>query len=128
MSEPIWLLRSTIEAMHDAQLVEHGGAPGVRDVGGLETVLARPQNRDAYGETDLCELAAAYGFGIARNRPFVDGNKRMALLAAFVFLRINGLHLVVDEAGAAASVLALAAGQMTEGAFADWLRAHVRRA
>jgi death-on-curing protein len=125
MSEPIWLLRSTVDAMHDAQLVEHGGAPGVRDAGLLESALARPKNRHAYGETDLCELAAAYAFGIARNHPFVDGNKRTALLAAFVFLRINSLHLVADEVGAAESVLALAAGQMTEAAFSEWLRANI---
>ncbi len=128
MREPVWLLRSVIEAVHDAQLVEHGGAAGLRDAGMLESALARPLNLHRYGETDPYVLAAAYAFGIARNHPFVDGNKRTALLSAYVFLRINGRHLVADEASAASNMLAVAAGEMTESDFADWLRRNVRRA
>jgi death-on-curing protein len=114
--------------MHDAQLAEHGGASGVRDAGLLESALARPLNRHAYGETDLFTLAAAYTFGIARNHPFVDGNKRTAFLAAFIFLRINGLHLVADEISAVASMLEVAAGKMSEAEFAGWLRENTEKA
>ena len=128
MREPAWLLRSVIEAVHDAQLVEHGGAAGFRDAGLLEFALARPLNLHRYGETDPCLLAAAYAYGIARNHPFVDGNKRTALLAAYVFLRINRRHLVADEASATSNMLALAAGEKTESDFADWLRRNVQRA
>ncbi len=128
MKEPVWLLRSVIEAVHDAQLVEHGGAAGLRDAGLLESTLARPINLHHYGETDPYVLAAAYAFGIARNHPFVDGNKRTALLAAYVFLRINGRHLTADEASAAANMLAVAAGELTEAELADWLRGNARKA
>ncbi len=128
MKEPVWLLRSVIEAVHDAQLVEHGGAAGLRDAGLLESALARPLNLHRFGETDLYALAAAYAFGIARNHPFVDGNKRTALLAAYAFLRINGCHLVADEASAASNMLAVAAGDTTEPEFADWLRGNARKA
>jgi len=128
VNEPIWVLRSVVDAMHDAQLAEHGGASGVRDMGFLESALARPQNLHAYGETDPCRLAAAYAFGIARNDPFVGGNKRTAFLAAYVFLRVNGLDLTADEVSVTVSMMALAAGETTEPAFADWLRANTRAA
>lgn len=126
MKEPVWVLRSVIDAMHDAQLVEHGGAPGIRDVGLLESALARPRNLYAYGETDPITLAAAYAFGISRNHPFVDGNKRTAFLAAYVFLRINGFRLMADEISATAFAMAIASGDATEDQFADWLRANTR--
>lgn len=122
MSEPNWVLRSVIDAMHDAQLAEHGGASGIRDPGLLESALARPVNLFTYGEADLYRLAAAYAFGISRNHPFVDGNKRTAFLAAYVFLRINGLELVADELSATASMIAVAAGEISEEEFAIWLR------
>ena len=128
MSEPIWVLRSVIEAVHDMQLVEHGGGAGVRDAGMLESALARPVNLHAYAETGICRLAAAYAFSLARNHPFVDGNKRTAFLAAYIFLRINGLELIAEEADAAAAVLALAAGDSGEQDFAQWLCARVRPA
>ena len=111
MKEPSWVLRAVVEAVHDAQLAEHGGASGVRDAGLLESALARPANL----------LAAAYAFGIVRNHPFVDGNKRAAFLAAYVFLRLNGRDLVADEISATTAVLALASGEMTEADFAAWL-------
>jgi death on curing protein len=126
VNEPVWVLRSVIDAAHDAQLVEHGGAPGLRDAGLLESALARPKNIHAYGEADLFVLAAAYASGIVRNHPFVDGNKRTAFLAAYVFLRINGLHLVADEVDAAAAVLALASGATSDVDFSAWLRANTK--
>jgi death on curing protein len=128
VNEPIWVLRSVVDAPHDAQLAEHGGASGIRDMGLLESALARPQNLHAYGETDPCRLAAAYAFGIARNHPFVDGNKRTAFLAAYVFLRVNGLDLTADEVSVTVSMTTLAAGETTEPGFADWLRANTRAA
>jgi death-on-curing protein len=121
VKEPSWVLRAVVEAVHDAQLAEHGGASGVRDAGLLESALARPANLHAYGERALCVLAAAYAFGIVRNHPFVDGNKRAAFLAAYVFLRLNGRDLVADEISATTAVLALASGEMTEADFAAWL-------
>lgn len=128
MSAPIWLLRRVLDAVHDMQLAEHGGAPGVRDEGLLESALARPINLHAYGEPDLCRLAAAYAFGIVRNHPFIDGNKRTGFLAAYIFLKINGSDLIADEVEATAAVLALASSESNEEDFAEWLRANVRAA
>lgn len=126
MNEPIWLLRSVIDAVHDMQLAEHGGAPGVRDENLLESALARPLNVYAFGETDLCMLAASYAFGIVRNHPFVDGNKRTAFLAAYVFLNMNGLEIVAEEISATIAVLKLADGQSKEKEFATWLRSNTK--
>ncbi|HWV80195.1 MAG TPA: type II toxin-antitoxin system death-on-curing family toxin [Hyphomicrobiaceae bacterium] len=126
MSAPTWLLRSVIDAIHDAQLAEHGGAAGLRDEGALESSLARPINLHAYGETDIYRLAAAYAFGIVRNHPFVDGNKRTGFLAAYVFLRMNDHNLEADEITAATTVLALAAGEVSEDEFFHWLRTNCR--
>jgi death on curing protein len=120
--DPVWLDPKVIEAVHDRLLAEHGGAVGVRDAGLLASALARPRNRAAYGETDLCSLAAAYAAGIVGNHPFVDGNKRTAFMAAYIFLARNGRRLSLPEEEAARAVQALAAGEMTEDAFADWLR------
>ena len=108
--------------MHDAQLAEHGGPSGVRDQGAVESALARPQNLAAYGEPDAAALAAAYAFGLARNHGFVDGNKRTAWIAARLFLADNGVRLVFDKAEAVRMVEGLAAGVVTEEAFAGWLR------
>ncbi len=126
MSEPVWLLRSVIDAVHDAQLAEHGGAAGLRDEGALDSALARPINLHAYGQSDIFRLAAAYAFGIVRNHPFVDGNKRTAFLAAYVFLRVNGHQLEADEISAATAVLALASGESSEDEFSEWLKANCR--
>lgn len=128
MKGPVWVLSQVVLAVHDVQLAEHGGAAGLRDGSLLESALARPRNLHAYGETDLCRLAAAYASGLVRNHPFVDGNKRTAFLTAYVFLAVNGIDLIADEAGAAAAVLMLAAGEMEEDVIADWLRAHTRAA
>lgn len=124
MSEPVWLLRPVIEAIHGMQIAEHGGAAGLRDAGMLDSALARPITLYGYGERDVFRLAAAYAFSLVRNHPFVDGNKRAALLASYIFLRINGHALVATEVSAAITVLALAAGEMEEDDFTAWLRAN----
>jgi death on curing protein len=122
MSEPFWLTRQIIVAIHDEQLAIHGGASGLRDEGMLESALDRPRNRWAYESAELAELAAAYAFGIARNHPFVDGNKRTSLLALYTFLGMNGTDFVVAEADAAAMILSLAAGEVSEESLARWIR------
>ena len=128
MTEPVWLRLDVILAIHDAQLAEHGGSSGLRDRGGLESALARPQNLAAYGTPDLAALAAAYAFGILRNHPFVDGNKRTGLVALETFLNLNGVELVADDGDCVMSFVRLAAGTITEEALADWVRANVRTA
>ena len=122
MSEPVWLTRDLVLDIHSEQLALFGGPEGVRDMGLLESALARPINRLAYGDEDLASLAASYAFGIARNHPFVDGNKRVAFAAFLVFLGLNGIVYRVDPAHATASVLALAAGEIDEAGFAQWVR------
>ena len=120
--EPVWLDAADALAIHDRQLAEHGGGVGVRDPGALESALARPVNRWAYGEDDPATLAAAYAYGLARNHPFVDGNKRTAWVLARLFLVLNQHRLSFDPADAIATVLALAAGDMSEEELADWFR------
>ena len=117
-----WLLNGVVLALHDEQLAEHGGSPGVRDAGLLSSALARPQNQVAYGDPSVFDLAAAYAFGIIRNHPFVDGNKRPGFLAAYVFLDLNGWELMAPEDEAVAAVLALAAGEIQEAGFSEWLK------
>lgn len=121
-SEPIWLVLEAVVDIHTEQLALFGGPDGVRDVGLLESALARPVNRFAYGESELAALAASYAFGIARNHPFIDGNKRVALLAMVTFLGLNGVALAVSNADAAAAILALAAGEVDEDGLTRWLR------
>jgi death-on-curing protein len=123
-AEPVWLETEVALAIHDRQLAEHGGASGVRDAGALESALARPRNRWAYGEDDLCALAAAYGFGVARNHPFTDGNKRTAWVLARLFLNLNGAELTYSPEDAIRTVLALAAGELSEAELEDWFRTH----
>jgi death-on-curing protein len=122
MSEPRWITKSQAIRMHAEQLATFGGPPGMRDEGMLESTLGRPQNEWSYGETDLAALAAAYTFGIARNHPFVDGNKRAAFICLVVFLRKNGIAFEPPEALATAAMIALAAGEIEEDAFARWIR------
>jgi death-on-curing protein len=122
MTEPVWLTVELVIAIHDEQLREFGGPPGLRDAGMLELALGGPQNKWSYGETDLAALAAAYAFGIARNHPFVDGNKRAALLALVTFLGLNGIEFVVDEAEAVVMIRDLAAGEVEEDGLARWIR------
>lgn len=123
--EPVWLDRADAVAVHDRQLAEHGGGAGVRDSGLLESALARPVNRWTYGEDDPAALAAAYAFGIARNHPFVDGNKRTAWVIARLFLALNGHELQFSAADAIAMMLDLAAGTLPEDAAAEWFRSRL---
>ena len=120
--EPQWLSLDLALAIHDRQLAEHGGPTGVRDQGMLESALARPLNQWTYGEDDLCALAAAYAYGIVRNHPFADGNKRTAWVFARLFLRLNGQTLSFAPRDAIDIVLALAAGELSEDEQADWFR------
>jgi death-on-curing protein len=111
-----------IVAIHDEQLAIHGGASGLRDEGMLESALDPPKNKWAYENAELAELAAAYAFGIARNHPFVDGNKRTSLLAFYTFLGVNGVDFNVSEAEAASIILSLAAGEVSEDSLTRWIR------
>ena len=122
MTEPVWLSVAMIAAIHDEQLAIHGGTPGTRDAGLLASALDRPRNKWAYESPDLAELASAYAYGIARNHPFVDGNKRTSLLAIYTFLGLNDIDFVVPEAEAAAMMIALAAGEISEKSLARWIR------
>jgi death on curing protein len=119
---PEWLTVPIVLAIHDEQLAVHGGSAGVRDIALLESALNRPQNKWNYEKAALPELAAAYGFGIARNHPFIDGNKRTALLTMYTFLGVNGVDFIVPEADAAAMILSLAAGEVSEEGLARWIR------
>jgi len=118
----VWVTRDVAEAVHDRQLAEHGGGAGTRDAGLLESALARPQNLLHYGEPDLAAMAAAYAFGIARNHPFVDGNKRTAWVTARLFLRLNEAELAFDKAEATVMMQQLAAGEPGEDEVATWFR------
>jgi death on curing protein len=123
--EPIWLDATDAVAIHDRQLAEHGGGTGVRDMNLLGSALGRPVNQWAYGEDDPCALAAAYAFGVARNYPFIDGNKRTAWVLARLFLRLNGVTIAFAPEDAIATMLALAAGELPEEELADWFRGHL---
>ena len=126
MSEPIWLGVDLVIDIHSEQLALFGGPDGVRDVGLLESALARPINKHAYGDDDLASLAASYAFGIARNHPFVDGNKRVAFAAFLVFLGLNGVTFRVEPERATASILALAAGEIDEAGFTQWVKENLQ--
>lgn len=119
-----WISRKALELLHAESLAEHGGGEGLRDEGLLESALARPQNLIAYSDPDWAELAASYGVGIAKNHPFVDGNKRAALLATGLFLHLNGYRLQATQTDTTTTMLGVAAGDVSEEAFAQWLRAH----
>jgi death on curing protein len=121
-----WIDRRALELLHDESLAEHGGAAGLRDENLFESALARPLNLAAYGTPTVHELAAAYGVGLAKNHPFIDGNKRAAFLAVGLFLHLNGWQLAASQADATMTMLAVAAGQMDEAAFARWLHRHSR--
>jgi death-on-curing protein len=118
----VWLSRELILAVHDEQLAEHGGATGLRDAGLLDSALARPANRAAYGQPDTAELAAVYALGIVQNHPFVDGNKRVAFVALELFLRLNGCRFTVGDAEAVVMFLAMAAGEVPDNEFTAWVR------
>jgi len=124
MREPNWIDLEVVLAIHDEQLAEHGGQAGVHDRGLLESAMARPQNQFACGELSLPRLAASYAFGISRNHPFLDGNKRTSLVVAELFLDLNGIELTASDAECVATFLQLAAGDLTEEQLADWMAAH----
>jgi death on curing protein len=117
-----WVRADLIYAVHDRQLAEHGGLDGVRDLGAIESALARPQNLDLYGEADVAALAAAYAYGLARNHGFSDGNKRTAWIAARLFLADNGYRLRFDSTDAVRTMEGVAAGEIDEGQLAMWFR------
>ena len=119
-----WLRQDVVVAVHDEQIAEHGGRPGLRDAGLLSSALARPQHKVAYGKPSAFDLAAAYASGIILNHPFVDGNKRTGFLAAYVFLDLNGLDMVASEVEAVSAVLALTLMEIDEDTFANWLKEH----
>ena len=124
-AEPVWLDGEIALAIHDRQLAEHGGGRGLRDRGALDSALARPIKRWTYGEDDRTRLAAAYAFGIARNHPFADGNKRTAWVMARLFLRLNRADITFSPEDAVRTVLALAAGELGEEELADWFRKRI---
>ena len=126
MREPRWLPKDLMLHVHNRQLAEHGGGAGVRDEGLLESALARPQNQFTYGETDVAALAGAYAFGIAKNHPFIDGNKRTAFVACELFLAANGYDLVASDEECLAMMLGLAASEIGEADFAAWLCENVQ--
>lgn len=123
-AEPEWLEVGIVLDFHSEQLALFGGPDGIRDIGLLESALARPVNKFAYGEREITALAAAYAFGIARNRPFIDGNKRTALASMIVFLGLNGLDLDAPQEAVTAIVLSMAAGEVSEDLLARWLKDH----
>lgn len=120
-----WVGAEVALAAHRAQLSEHGGRDGVRDLRLFESAMARPQNLAVYEEPDAASLAASYAFGIARNHPFVDGNKRTAAVVSETFLRLNGWQLEASDADLVVTFLALAAGELAEDALAEWFRKHI---
>jgi len=121
-----WVNRQALLLLHEESLAEHGGASGLRDEGLLDSALARPLNLALYEQPDLAALAASYGVGLAKNHPFVDGNKRAAFLAVGLFLLANGQRLQATQVEATLTMLAVAAGELDEAGFAEWLRSHIR--
>jgi len=117
-----WVPKETVYGIHATSLAVYGGGDGVRDEGLLESALGRPENLAAYGAPSVFDIAAAYAFGIAKNHPFVDGNKRTAFVTAALFLELNGYSLLADEPAATATMLAFAAGEVGESEYANWLQ------
>ncbi len=128
MTRPAWIREDVTIAIHERVLADHGRESGIRDRGLLESTLARPQQIHAYDDPDLSTLAAAYATGIIRNHPFIDGNKRVGFMVAYVFLSRNGVNLTATEVSATQAVMELAAGQMTEEQFCQWLRDNIEQA
>jgi death-on-curing protein len=122
MGEIVWIEKQALILLHNISLAEHGGSPGLRDEGLLDSALARPQNLVAYGEPDIAALAASYGYGLAKNHPFIDGNKRAAFLGIGLCLDLNGLALEVGQPEAIATIFALAAGELSEDELGAWIR------
>jgi death-on-curing protein len=128
MTEPVWLPVELVLAIHERQLRQFGGPSGVRDIGALESALGRARNRWAYEDGDLASLAAAFAFGLTRNHPFVDGNKRTALVSLVTFLGLNGVDFLAAEAEAVIIIRDLAAGDVDETGLARWIRDNWPRA
>lgn len=126
MTDFVWIKEQVVWAIHEAQLAEHGGAAGVREASLLASALARPLNLAAYGNPTVVECAAAYGFGISRNHPFIDGNKRTAYVCIELFLALNGLRLVASDIDCVQTMLAVAAGELDETTLSAWLQAHTQ--
>lgn len=122
----VWLSRDIVLAIHDEQLARHGGAAGLRDAGLLDSALARPLNHAAYGEPDPAEIGAIYALAIARNHPFIDGNKRTAFMSLVLFMALNGLAFDPPEVEATMTTLAMAAGDLPDDAFIAWVRRHAK--
>ena len=128
MKTPAWVLRETVLTLHEQSLSQFGGAAGIRDEGLLDSALNKPENLFAYGKPTIFDLAASYGFGLVKNHPFIDGNKRAGFITAITFLELNGYRFQATEAEAAVRTLALAAGEMSEKEYAAWLKANSHRA
>jgi death on curing protein len=128
MSEPgwRWIIEAVVLAIHDEQLAEHGGLPGVRDLALVQSALARPQNLAGYGKPDIADLAAAYAYGIARNHGFIDGNKRTAFVVAYVFLLDHGYEITASDPEIVRIMLAVATGDLPDAELAAWLRRNIR--
>lgn len=120
----VWVAKVVLILLHDESLAEHGGSAGIRDEGLLDSALARPLNLAAYGEPDVADLAACYGVGITQNHPFVDGNKRAGFLSVGLLLGLNGRRLTATQVDATQTMLALAAGELTEEQLAAWIHEH----
>ena len=128
MKAPAWVLREVVLVLHEQSLAQFGGAAGVRDEGLLDSALGKPHNLFAYGKPSLFDLAASYAFGLVKNHPFIDGNKRVGFVVAVLFLELNGYTFQATEVDAALRTLALAAGRMKEAAYSEWLKANSKRA
>ena len=128
MKTPVWVLRETVLTLHEQSLAEFGGAAGIRDEGLLDSALGKPENLSAYGKPTIFDLAASYGFGLVKNHPFIDGNKRAGFITAVTFLELNGFRFEATEVEAAVRTLALAAGEMSEKEYSAWLKENSRRA
>jgi death-on-curing protein len=128
MKEPVWVRRDVVLAFHERLLAEHGGDAGIRDEGLFESALGRAENLLAHGKPTLFELAASYAFGLTKNHPFIDGNKRIGFATAALFLQLNGVRLGATEVDVVIRTLALAAGEMSEADYAAWLKANSKRA
>jgi death on curing protein len=128
MKEPVWVRRDVVLAFQEYLLAKHGGAAGLRDEALLDSAVGRPENLFSYGRPSLFDLAASYAFGLAKNHPFVDGNKRIGFATAALFLELNNRRFEAPEVEVVLRTLALAAGEMSEAAYAAWLKANSKRA
>ena len=128
MKKPVWVLREVVFMLHEQSLAQFGGSAGIRDEGLLDSALDKPENLFAYGKPTVFDLAASYAFGLVKNHPFIDGNKRTGFITAVLFLELNGYKFHASEVDAAMRTLALAAGEMSKSAYAEWLKANSKRA